>query len=1074
MALVLVLSLLALVSVLIMSFFGQAAANRQISFASSGQERADLLAVTALQTILGDLRDEIRAGSTETAGTAGTPVYLPTTNLNMLPQAVVAAGLTNLIKESLGGSNLWSGARYQFAGPIRSYVGDSSLNPSVNGRYISLARWQRPSLLTSAENALMRAPDWVPVTRQGPLTNAPAVPFGSLTNSTAGNSSYVVGRYAYTVYDIGGLLDANVAGYGSQTPLTASDIARKGSLATVPLVGIGNLTQAQVDALVKWRTSGVVTNYSSYLIQLGSTNGFITPAPGNQAFLSRQDLIHYAVANGITNALPFLTSFSREKNSPSWKPAKPTDSTIDYASLAETSSAANRDLANLRATDGTALIQSRFDLDRLAWLTFKGPSANLPVADPLYNATGTDTNIKKYFGLVWDTTAYSPTTEHGEQWVYTSPDGAGLTPSMILTLQQVATKKRQPDFFELLKAGILSGSLGLCSDGEKNAITVAWGADSTALHFRVDTAVPAQPYNQVPDYQVFNIAANILGQYSSDNYPSFILTPGGNAIGQKSLPYKYAHGNDVYRPPVGTTLFGGNPYRADGYFWLRFLIWNPTRNAALAPPATGPTSFRVIPVRGKSYGCFWGLVNAPTARDFSQETATLSFPSSTAFIDPQPLTGNNTTAASDNVYGPDIGRHTDGTRDMCGIFLGKHTAPDSQVPESAPLITANPNLTNSIPNNPQIPMKPGQMAAPSPFDIRYQYLDWKNRWRSYQIDYNTFMVRGVAASLRPYTSTATLGQFVYASPDPRDRRLGPTDSHSDSDNSVDATNSFRYDASHYRSSNIYLYTPSSRFHNINGTYARYAAYADNQVSLLSDYYSDPDGVIRPGDAGGRGPLPLAVNATAGASRPLILNAPFHSSADLGYTYRDLPWKSLDFCTALSADTGLLDLFELRGGGTNSIPIAAGRVNLNSAPKTVLQALLKGAAVDYGPDLKTVGTTLSSSDVTTLVNALRPVGGPNPVFLNKADLVGFFSTNMPPAYTIKAQREAGVRAMNDVVSTRTWNLLIDVVAQSGRYPTGASGVGKFLVEGEKHYWLQVAIDRFTGEIVSQQAEAVYED
>jgi hypothetical protein len=52
-------------------------------------------------------------------------------------------------------------------------------------------------------------------------------------------------------------------------------------------------------------------------------------------------------------------------------------------------------------------------------------------------------------------------------------------------------------------------------------------------------------------------------------------------------------------------------------------------------------------------------------------------------------------------------------------------------------------------------------------------------------------------------------------------------------------------------------------------------------------------------------------------------------------------------------------------------------------------------------------------------------------------------------------------------------MIDVIAQSGRYPPTAAGLGDFIVEGEKRYWLHVAIDRFTGEIIDQQLEAVYE-
>ena len=86
----------------------------------------------------------------------------------------------------------------------------------------------------------------------------------------------------------------------------------------------------------------------------------------------------------------------------------------------------------------------------------------------------------------------------------------------------------------------------------------------------------------------------------------------------------------------------------------------------------------------------------------------------------------------------------------------------------------------------------------------------------------------------------------------------------------------------------------------------------------------------------------------------------------------------------------------------------------------------------------------------------------------------FTTN--DEQNIKTRREAVTRSFAEIGQTRTWNLLVDVIAQSGRYPvnaTQASQLGQFNVEGERHYWLHVAIDRFTGEVVDQQLEAVPE-
>ena len=74
---------------------------------------------------------------------------------------------------------------------------------------------------------------------------------------------------------------------------------------------------------------------------------------------------------------------------------------------------------------------------------------------------------------------------------------------------------------------------------------------------------------------------------------------------------------------------------------------------------------------------------------------------------------------------------------------------------------------------------------------------------------------------------------------------------------------------------------------------------------------------------------------------------------------------------------------------------------------------------------------------------------------------------------KEARECVVRAFSDACQTRTWNLLIDLIAQSGRYPPNANSLAGFVVEGETHYWIHVAIDRFTGQVLDKQIEVVNE-
>ena len=45
-------------------------------------------------------------------------------------------------------------------------------------------------------------------------------------------------------------------------------------------------------------------------------------------------------------------------------------------------------------------------------------------------------------------------------------------------------------------------------------------------------------------------------------------------------------------------------------------------------------------------------------------------------------------------------------------------------------------------------------------------------------------------------------------------------------------------------------------------------------------------------------------------------------------------------------------------------------------------------------------------------------------------------------------------------TRTWNLFVDVIAQTGKYKPNAPDLtgSNFVVEGEKRYWLHIALGR----------------
>ena len=184
---------------------------------------------------------------------------------------------------------------------------------------------------------------------------------------------------------------------------------------------------------------------------------------------------------------------------------------------------------------------------------------------------------------------------------------------------------------------------------------------------------------------------------------------------------------------------------------------------------------------------------------------------------------------------------------------------------------------------------------------------------------------------------------------------------------------------------------------------------------------------------------------------------------------------------MSADSGLLDVFAVRDEPDSS----AGRLALSDASSTALQAMLQAATkkeISAGAtNISTTEAAKLATSVSTKIGRSAATGNPvsgNPL-LNRADLVRGLAASYPASFTAttdladKAYAEAPVRALSNMTDTRTWTLLIDVIAQVGRLTPNATTLQNFLVEGERHYWLHVAIDRYTGKVINEQLEPVYE-
>lgn len=411
MALVIVLSFVVLLTGVVLAFFTRVSANRVVSAGSSRQWEADQFARSALSVIVGDLKQEVTSG-------------LPVTATNIEPQRPEAPAsgpnpIPNLVRRSARSNTGTRAAE------------SSSTDAAVNGRAISAARWNKHYLvprLSDADDsdtapdptAGFRVPDWVYVTDGGPeVISAP--------EQTA------LARYAYAIYDVGGLLDANIAGFPPDD-VPAPTFGPKGVLAFADLTRV-QMSKEGINGLVGWRNresanspeafgsnsfgSGPAEKYSNWTLR--RADGYLgvfpsaSPAPAppavfsrtDQAFVSRQQLIAFRRTGDINfsaHALQHLTTFTRARNRPTW-------------------------------SDSETRLAGRFSLSRFD--LFTNPATNgTPTSGP-------PPPIQQYFGLVY--VAASATT--AEHWRYVGATGNTLR-STIPVLE--AGSNREPDLPVLL------------------------------------------------------------------------------------------------------------------------------------------------------------------------------------------------------------------------------------------------------------------------------------------------------------------------------------------------------------------------------------------------------------------------------------------------------------------------------------------------------------------------------------------------------------------------------------------------------------------------------------------------
>jgi type II secretory pathway pseudopilin PulG len=770
MALLVVLAVVALLSGLVITLLGSASKQVSQSRRSAATTGDADLARLAQSQLLGDILQEIKAGSVEVDSDATTIRY-PATPQSAVPDRSSAstggssatAPPPNLLKQTRNARPSYDGAAVFAALPVypqasaypvpnRASALSSSAGALTGG--ISNARWNQPLLLPrvnpdSGENLApaasgtlrvagnprqawsWRAPDWVFVTGDGanPVTWAPQL--------CIGERNPVVGRYACQVYDVGGLLDLNVAGYDPDVAVVGAVVAaRRGSTGLADLGQIG-LQAAHLKTLLAYRNRATLADadsipgrishgnrYVNFLLNGRDNLGFLRASPGsgsasvtNAAFTSRGGLLDFLQKLGVGSAeraalidsAQYLTHFSRSLEQPSFKPAffdpqavgssplspvfvRPSivapagrvddtlypSSTIALAlrssgdirrstilggplpwemalgnnrggndawgTLAErtgtgTDTRSLQDVINpaflevrvrvkadsskehafLRqdgsfAQVGEPLVKRRFPLERLAWLTFRGPSATLPSSDPQFNKVGTAEAIYDCFGLTWSRDASGSFF-----WAYDHGKTGGIFRlEELLAVDALRRLPREPDFFELLKAAIGVGSLG---------------KSSVATHLTdipSDCATFSQVRDRSSNFQILEIGANLIDQYDPDSFPTLLKLPNPDpslttnaaryasalftARGIEDLPYFYRFHwrgiedandapNKVLPAPGGITEitgnlgdFAGSKFKCGTTAILGFPeLWNPhALSGTGVEPGLAPASFRVV------------------------------------------------------------------------------------------------------------------------------------------------------------------------------------------------------------------------------------------------------------------------------------------------------------------------------------------------------------------------------------------------------------------------------------------------------------------------------------------------
>jgi len=972
-SLVVVISLLALLTVLAVSLLTLVTLSRQTNHLEAESRKSEMLAQAAFHTVLADLADEMEKGSTKVVvnklpdGTTYRQYDLTANRGGMRVTSALTAGAPGagvLVKQSQPGKpfHTWKDAPKPRASTVAT-----SPDP------MPLSEWSLPQFLAPTETfTAATAPTWIYLSRDGrnPLSYSSEIQ--QKESAGLANPKFVIGRYAYNLYETSGLIDINVAGHPADQP-GAERVGSKGSLALAELAGLPGMNAAAVAQLTAWKHPWAATTTTTAAaadtldpneeyLRKSEGSGWRRMADNDNLFLSRQDLLDFAKLQPAALprvSLPYLTHFSRDLNAPSYRPDP------DRPKIARNAASGGNDAYNADATvnpDLTAydskrqrqLLPRRFPLERLKW-----------VATPAGSAPADPEKAERFFGLQWQGTYW--------KYVHTRSNGD------LYTLQDVPAD-RDPDFFEILRATVLAGSLG------RQFAAKGHDAIDQQLSMHQLGGVDASV-----NLNIMELGACIIDQYDADSYPTGIMLPGSvrnyYAFGKEDVPYLCRTSAIPFRgkalPAVKVYYDDGTLANSEAYeasMVLQPMLWRPHQ---VVQNFDGPTKFRIypqhvdqgggsvfymvsgwtMPGKGAQPGwpdrgsagdyTYWGGPNYRTTnpelypRTFSgSDYIELELPKdSTAFREPQ------------SVHSPEHGA-------IAGYTLGGN----------APLIEVRPGdlrwgglpttfskvagflvghaVTARIENNANArswsrlgvgffrgdpievvlqyqgpdgtwrPYQRGEFTYKSNWGDHFlcKDPDWQTEcfcWSSYLIDPRTARFGGLATVLASgvkITQWTSLNPLMYwpegaSLAFSKQRTLGVRPGWT-----IPAPNtgwSFSLGPNWYDP-----YNP--------------AAVAENNQTAwgesMSFCYKDPDNVLRPGVAAVNeynssmflgnpmatryqlGNTGLLTTKESLAGRPVILNRAFRSVAELAHSFRGTPWRDIDFLDKTSPDAGLLDVF----------------------------------------------------------------------------------------------------------------------------------------------------------------------